>query len=86
MTIAADIIDGLVPDFDYYLRAGESLDDIDEYGFTPLIETAITRNTEIARQLLSRGVDINKSDVTGRTALHWAVDNNDLDISRLLLE
>ena len=86
MTIAADIIDGLVPDFDYYLRAGESLDDIDEYGFTPLIETAITRNTEIARQLLSRGVDINKSDVTGRTALHWAVDNNDLDMSRLLLE
>ena len=85
MTIANDIISCRVPDFDYYLRAGESLDDIDEYGFTPLIESAITRQVPIAEQLIARGVDVNKPDVTGRTALHWAVDNNDLDMSRLLL-
>ncbi|WP_133126801.1 Dot/Icm T4SS effector AnkH/LegA3 [Legionella nagasakiensis] len=86
MTIANDIISCRMPDFDHYLRAGESLDDIDEYGFTPLIETAITRQSAIAEQLLARGVDINKPDVTGRTALHWAVDNNDLKLSRLLLQ
>ena len=86
MTIANDIISCRVPDFEYYLRAGETLDDIDEYGFTPLIETAITRQTHIAELLIARGVDVNKPDVTGRTALHWAVDNADMDLVRLLLK
>ncbi len=86
MTIASDIISCKVPDFDLYVRKGESLDDIDEYGFTPLIETAITRQPHIAELLIERGVEVNKSDVTGRTALHWAVDNNDLTLAKLLLE
>ncbi|MGC1182171.1 Dot/Icm T4SS effector AnkH/LegA3 [Legionella sp.] len=85
MTIANDIISRRMPDFDAYIRAGDSLDDIDEYGFTPLIECAITRQPEIAKQLLARKVDVNKLDVAGRTALHWAVDNNDVDLARLLL-
>ncbi|MDF1758691.1 MAG: ankyrin repeat domain-containing protein [Legionellaceae bacterium] len=85
MTIANDIISCRVPDFDFYLREGESLDDIDEYGFTPLIESAITRQPNIAKLLIDRKVDINKPDVTGRTALHWAVDNADLELIRLLL-
>ncbi len=85
MTIANDIISCRMPDFDYYLREGDSLDDIDEYGFTPLIESAITRQTHIAKLLLDRGVDVNKPDVTGRTALHWAVDNADIELMRLLL-
>ncbi|KTD05439.1 ankyrin repeat-containing protein H [Legionella gratiana] len=85
MTIASDIIGHQMPDFDSYLRAGESLDDIDEYGFTPLIESAITRQIEIAEQLIVRKVDVNKADVTGRTPLHWAVDNNDVAFARLLL-
>lgn len=85
MTIANDIISCRIPDFDHYLSQGESLDDIDEYGFTPLIECAITRQINIAEQLLARGVDVNKGDVTGRTPLHWAVDNEDIDMARLLL-
>ncbi|KTD64515.1 Dot/Icm T4SS effector AnkH/LegA3 [Legionella spiritensis] len=85
MTIAKDIINGNMPDFDHYLRLGQSLDDIDEYGFTPLIECAITQELAIAEQLLARGVEINKPDVTGRTPLHWAVDNANLDLTRLLL-
>ncbi len=85
MTIANDIISCRVPDFEHYLRAGETLDDIDEYGFTPLIETAITRQLHIAELLIARGVDVNKPDVTGRTALHWAVDNADIELVRLLL-
>lgn len=74
-----------MPDFEAYLRAGESLDDIDEYGFTPLIECAITRQIKIAEQLVAHKVDVNKPDVTGRTPLHWAVDNADLELTRLLL-
>ncbi|MFJ1269812.1 Dot/Icm T4SS effector AnkH/LegA3 [Legionella lytica] len=86
MTIANDIISHRMPDFEAYLRAGESLDDIDEYGFTPLIECAITRQPKIATQLLARKVDVNATDVTGHTPLHWAIDNNDMDMVRLLLE
>jgi hypothetical protein len=85
MTIAKDIINRQMPNFDAYVRAGDSLDDIDEYGFTPLIECAITKQTNIAEQLLARKVEVNKTDIGGRTALHWAVDNNDLDMTRLLL-
>ncbi len=85
MTIANDIISHRMPEFEAYLREGESLDDIDEYGFTPLIECAITRQPKIAEQLLVRKVDVNKPDVSGRTPLHWAVDNNDIDMARLLL-
>lgn len=85
MTIANDIISHRMPEFEAYLREGNSLDDIDEYGFTPLIECAITRQVKIAEQLINRQVDVNKPDVTGRTPLHWAVDNNDLDMARLLL-
>lgn len=85
MTIANDIINCRVPNFDAYLQAGDSLDDIDEYGFTPLIETVITHQQHLAEMLIKYKVDINKPDVTGRTALHWAVDNNDLEFSKLLL-
>jgi hypothetical protein len=85
MSIAEDIIQGQIPEFDLYLRQGESLDDIDEYGFTPLIECAIARQIEIAEALIDRGVNVNKPDVTGRTALHWAVDNEQLELVRLLL-
>lgn len=85
MTIAQDIISCRIPDLDFYLREGESLDDIDEYGFTPLIESVITRQPPITKLLLDRNVDINKPDVTGRTALHWAVDNADIDMIRVLL-
>lgn len=85
MTIANDIISRRMPDFERYLRAGDSLDDIDEYGFTPLIECAITRQLKIAEQLITYKVNVNKPDVTGRTPLHWAVDNNDLELTRLLL-
>lgn len=85
MSLANDIISRRMPDFDKYLKRGDSLDDLDEYGFTPLIEAAITRQTDIAEALLKRGVNVNKPDPSGRTPLHWAVDNNDLELAKLLL-
>lgn len=86
MTIANDIIAGHMPDFSFYKQQGESLDDIDEYGFTPLIESAIARQKDIAEALLEQKVNVNKPDVTGRSALHWACDNNDVELARLLLK
>jgi Ankyrin repeats (3 copies) len=85
MSIAQDIIRRRMPDFAYYIAQGNSLDDLDEYGFTPLIECAITRQVDIAERLLEYPVLINKTDVSGRGPLHWAVYNNDLALSELLL-
>jgi hypothetical protein len=86
MTLADDIISGRMPDFNRYLRQGESLDDVDEYGFTPLIESAIANQPEIAQALLEKSVRVNKADMTGRTALHWAADNNNPEFCKLLID
>jgi hypothetical protein len=86
MTIAMDIINGKMPDFSAYIQAGESLDDIDEFGFTALIETIIAGQPEITRALLQQKIDVNKPDMAGRSALLWAVDNQDLKLVELLLK
>lgn len=68
------------------LRYGVDVNQIDEYGFTPLIETAIVDNEQLTRLLLSQGAEPNKQDVTGGTALQWAAENNNLAMCKLLLE
>lgn len=68
------------------LRYGIDINDIDEYGFTPLIETAIIDNIELAKIILNAGADANKQDATGGTALQWAAENNNLAMCKLLLE
>lgn len=67
------------------LRYGVDVNQIDEYGFTPLIETTIVNNLELTKLLLSQGADPNKQDVTGGTALQWAVENNNLPACKELL-
>lgn len=59
---------------------------IDEYGFTPLIETAIMDNAGMAQLLLAQGAEADLKDMTGSTALHWAAENNNIALARLLLE
>jgi len=86
MTLADEIIQGRHRRFEAYVQAGDSLDDIDEYGFTPLIETIIMHRLELTAILIKLGVDINKPDMAGRTALQWAVDNEDKPALELLLQ
>ncbi len=86
MTIADEIINGQLPDIEAHLAKGELLDDIDEYGFTPLIECAIVDNLPAAELLLNHNVQVDKPDSTGRTALHWAADNNNLALVKMLLD
>lgn len=85
MTIANDILRGQMPNFEAYFREGYSLDDMDEYGFTPLIESVIAKQPAIAKAILQHGANINEQDVSKRTALHWAVDNDDLKFTKALL-
>lgn len=68
------------------LQHGVDINGIDEYGFTPLIESAIADHFEIAKLLVYQGANPNQVDTLGGTALHWATENNNLNIAQLLLE
>lgn len=67
------------------LRYGDDVNQIDEYGFTPLIEAAIVDNIPISKLLLSQYANPNMQDVTGGTALHWAAENKNSELIKLLL-
>jgi hypothetical protein len=86
MSLANEILAQDLTTVSAILRQGVDVNQLDEYGFTPLIEAAITNNIEMARLLISYGADVNLQDMTGGTALHWAVENNNESLCYLLLE
>jgi hypothetical protein len=85
MSLADAIIQENLAAVEDWLRHGINVNELDEYGFTPLIEAAITDNVTIAKQLLAQGADVNGQDVTGNTALHWAAENNNVELAEILL-
>src|SRR3990167_1836720 len=84
-TLADAIIAENNNDVRQLLAYGEDVNQLDEYGFTPLIEAAIVNNLEISKFLLENGADPNRQDVTGGTALHWAAENNNVELCKLLI-
>lgn len=62
------------------------IDEIDEYGFTPLIQTAIVNSISKAKIILNAKANVNFQDLTGRTALHWASENGNYQLCQLLIE
>jgi hypothetical protein len=86
-TLAKQIIYGNLSNVSSFLQKNEvMLNEIDEYGYTPLIQSAIVNSLPKAKLILEAGADVNFTDLTGRTALHWAVDNNNLELAELLLK
>ena len=67
------------------LLRGADVNEIDEYGFRPLVQAAIMEKTDVAGLLLDYGADVDQQDGTGRTALHWAVESHNLPLCKLLL-
>ncbi len=66
-------------------------DTVNEYnadGFTPLALACYFGHYEVARYLILKGADVNKSlnNSLGICPLHLAVANNNLDIVRMLIE
>lgn len=86
VTLANTIIEEDISGVRQLLRYGVDVNQIDEYGFKPLIEAAVVDNIEISRLLLDHNADPNQQDVTGGTALQWAVENNNLELCKLLLQ
>lgn len=85
MTLARAIIQRNQALVNQYLDSGIDVNAMDEYGFTPLIETAIVNDIALTHLLLDKGANVNDKDMVGGTALHWAVENNNLAMTRLLL-
>jgi hypothetical protein len=86
LSLADAIIEEDMNSVRQFARYGVDVNQIDEYGFTPLIEAAIVDNFEISQYLLEQGANPNQQDVTGGTALHWAAENNNLNLCKLLLK
>ncbi len=84
-SLSDEIIHGTLEGVKEWVEKGAELNEIDAYGFTPLIQTAIVNNTEMAQLLLSHGANPNELDLTKRSALHWAVDNNNYTLAKALL-
>ncbi len=66
------------------LKNHSDINIIDEYGYTPLIESIIIGKVEIMNLLLTAGAVANFPDLTGRTPLHWAVDQANLEMIKSL--
>lgn len=85
MNLTRAIIHGSAVDVAEALRKTTNLNYLDEYGYTPLIETTIANDSEKARILIEAGADVNQKDMTARSPLHWASSNNNAEICELLL-
>ena len=57
MSISDQIIYGTVDSVRASLQHVKELDVIDEYGYTPLIQTAIVNNPDMTRALIEAGAD-----------------------------
>lgn len=59
----------------------------DENGRTALMVAVIKKNIEIAKLLIQHGADLNKQDdIAELSALHFAVQSNSYELTKLLLE
>ena len=44
----------------------------DKFGRSPLMYCVLSDRLECAELIIKAGADVNKKDIGGRTALHWA--------------
>ncbi len=51
----------------------------------PLADAAEESDRKTVRALLEQRVDVNQAQVDGMTALHWAVQHDDLETVKLLI-
>jgi hypothetical protein len=85
-SLADEIINEEVDNVRSLLQMGEDVNQLDEYGFTPLIEAAIADHVGIAKLLIDYGADVNQQDSIGGTPLHWAAENNNIQLCELLFQ
>lgn len=85
MSLSKLIIHGSDQEVKEKLESYPQINVIDEYGYTPLIQAAIVDSVSKAELLLNAGAKPDFQDLTGRTALFWAADNNNYELCKLCL-
>lgn len=85
-SLADTILFDSLTEVDAVLQQGADVNEIDDYGLTPLIETVLSGKLDMAELLLQQGADVNEPDLAGSSPLHWAVENNQAAFCRLFLE
>jgi ankyrin repeat protein len=69
------------------LDNGANVNEQDSFSQAPLYETCLSGNVTAARRLLEKGAAVNDEEETfGRTALHQAIQGQNMDMVTLLLE
>lgn len=86
MSLSKTIIYGDDKELAKILRTSPALDEIDEYGYTPLTQAVIVNSILKAKLLLEKGAQVDFTDITGRTPLFWAADNNNIELCKLFLK
>lgn len=86
VSLSQEIIFGTESKVLALIDQGANVNEKDRYGLTPLIESVIKNNIQIARALLDHGARINQEDITGQTALQWAVNRYNLPFCELFLQ
>lgn len=86
MTITDAILKGTKDEVEAMIASGADVNQIDMYGFTPLIEAAIANRPDVADLLLKNGADVKQKDMVGGTALQWAVENYNLPMCYMFLK
>lgn len=86
VSLSHEIIFGTRENVIKWIQAGANVNEKDVYGFTPLIEATLKGDLEIATQLLMHHAKIDQPDVSGQTALQWAVNRNQLPFCELFLK
>lgn len=85
-SLSKTIIYGTQEEVAALLQTSPPLNELDEYGYTPLIQATIINSMPKTNLLLDAQANIDFTDLTGRTALFWAADNSNADLCRLLLK
>ena len=71
------------------LKQGRSINERDprvKFGWTPLIAAVYQRNTNVVHYLIESGADVNIPDSSGKTAIMWAMgDDESIDLVKFLI-
>ncbi len=79
-------LQGRVDAIRLHIKAGSDLNEIDEYGSTPLIAAITFGQTEVAKVLIEAGVDLKITNNEGSTPLHIAAFFCHTEIVKALLD
>jgi len=86
MNLTDEILLGTYEGVEALIQQGADVNELDLFGYTPLIEAAIADRFDIGKLLIENGAKVMDRDFVGGSALHWAVENNNIEFSECLLK